>query len=249
MKYNRDQYLLVILQVLTHSGLVAMFVYGTFYQWLVTLFVYFLLACIGVVVTFHRLLAHKAFNPPKWFLYAGLFLGTLSLIGSSISWVALHRQHHRFTDKPQDPHAPKHKGILRTLWGVMLETPNVKYAVDLVRDPMHSFLHKWYFVIHLVCMISLYLIDPFSLVYAYLAPIALVWTIGGLVNVLNHKFGYRNHETNDDSTNFIVTGYIYWGDGWHNNHHANPSKANLQVNWWEFDTSGRIIELVDRKSD
>ena len=107
-------------------------------------------------------------------------------------------------------------------------------------------LHKWYFVIHLVCMISLYLIDPFSLVYAYLAPIALVWTIGGFVNVLNHKFGYRNHETNDDSTNFILTGYIYWGDGWHNNHHANPGKANLQENWWEFDTSGRIIALVDK---
>ena len=80
----------------------------------------------------------------------------------------------------------------------------------------------------------------------YLAPAALVLLVGGSVNVLGHTWGYRNHETTDLSRNNIILGYLMWGEGWHNNHHAEPANPYLGCRWWEIDISGWVISLIKR---
>jgi stearoyl-CoA desaturase (delta-9 desaturase) len=48
-------------------------------------------------------------------------------------------------------------------------------------------------------------------------------------------FGYRNYETNDNSRNNAWVAILTSGEGWHNNHHADPSSATNQRRWWEID--------------
>jgi stearoyl-CoA desaturase (delta-9 desaturase) len=36
------------------------------------------------------------------------------------------------------------------------------------------------------------------------------------------------------------------GEGWHNNHHANPGNYSNKERWWEFDPSGIIIALIKK---
>jgi stearoyl-CoA desaturase (delta-9 desaturase) len=48
-------------------------------------------------------------------------------------------------------------------------------------------------------------------------------------------FGYRNYQTNDNSRNNALVALITNGEGWHNNHHADPSSASNQRHWWEMD--------------
>jgi fatty-acid desaturase len=245
MSYHRDQYLLFMFQCLAHLGLLTVFVFGTWTDWLIVLAGFFMLGCLGVTITYHRLLSHKSWNSPYWFKVLGIILGNLSLIGSSIAWTALHRQHHRYTDQTGDPHSPK-DGFLRAQWGTIFETPNIRYVPDLLREPLHVWFHKHYFLINLLVLILLFLIHPMLAATLYLAPAALVFTIGGANNSIAHSnYGYRNYNTNDNSHNIPLLGILMWGEGWHNNHHSDPANYNFSRKWWEFDLGGWIIKRLN----
>jgi fatty-acid desaturase len=73
-------------------------------------------------------------------------------------------------------------------------------------------------------------------------PTAFSLLQDNLINVMGHKkllIGYRNYETSDQSVNNIITGYLCWGQGWHNNHHYNPKSFDfgfsISKKWWEID--------------
>lgn len=248
MRYHRDQYLLAAFQLLTHIALIYVIFWGSVNDWLLTLLGYFLLGCLGTAVTFHRLLTHRSWNSPGWFEIAGTILGNLSIIGSSIAWVAVHRQHHRYSDREGDPHTPK-ESFLKAQWGGIFETPNLKYVPDLLRSPFHVFMHKYYFLIITALIVVLTAIDPMLCASLYLAPVALVYTVGGAINSFNHSdhIGYRNYETKDNSKNIPLLGYLMWGEGWHNNHHAKPMDPYTDKRWWELDVSGWVIRILSVK--
>jgi len=243
-----DSWLLFIFQVIAHVGLVLLVVYGDWYHWLMSFSVYFVTGCFGMTMTYHRLLSHKSWNAPSWFEKFGTLCGTYGLVGSSIGWVAIHREHHHHTDKEQDPHSPKHKGFASVQWLSMFEKPNPKYALHLIKSPFHLNLHKYYFVIHAAIFVVLALINPMLLLSLYLAPAAILWNAGSLINTLTHMVGYRNYETRDDSTNILFLGYLMWGEGWHNNHHNQPTNSTFGEKWWEFDMGDKFIKLIGKSN-
>ena len=245
MTHHRDSYLLLCLHLLAYLGLIYLVFNGTIIDWIITGGMYFVYGCLGATVTFHRLLSHRSWTSPRWFEILGTLAGTLSMIGSSIAWVALHYDHHRHTDQPGDPHSPKHSLIAAYLGGIFIQ-PNLRRVTGLLRDPLHLFLHKYYFAVHLSVLTVLFFISPMLAVSAYLAPAALVLLIGGSVNTVCHISGYRTYDTNDSSKNNIILGYLLWGEGWHNNHHANPGNYYLGKRWWEVDVSGWIINQIKR---
>jgi stearoyl-CoA desaturase (delta-9 desaturase) len=63
---------------------------------------------------------------------------------------------------------------------------------------------------------------------------------------VSHLWGYRAYETNDDSRNNLFVGYFAHGEGWHNNHHADPRSALHGHRTWEFDPVFWIIRLLAR---
>jgi stearoyl-CoA desaturase (delta-9 desaturase) len=84
----------------------------------------------------------------------------------------------------------------------------------------------------------------------YLAPAALVLTVGGAVNSFNHSnlMGYKNYETKDNSKNIPILGILMWGEGWHNNHHARPADPYFNKKWWELDIGGIVIRQLDKNN-
>ena len=64
------------------------------------------LTAAGVTVGFHRLFTHRSFKTylPIRALFA--VLGSAAVEGPLIEWVSNHRMHHRFSDRPGDPHSP-----------------------------------------------------------------------------------------------------------------------------------------------
>ena len=240
-------YRLLFAQIVAHLSIIPMILYGHWYHWVIAFFVYFLTGCFGMTMTFHRLLSHKSWNPPKWFEYVGTFLGTYGLTGSSIAWTAIHREHHHHTDDEQDPHSPLYKGFVHVQWMSMFDIPKPRYAAHLLRSKYHVFLHKNYMLIHLCILVTLLAINPMLAVSAYLFPAAILWNMGSFINTISHMVGYRNAESNDHSRNVYWLGYLMWGEGWHNNHHANPTNSSFKVKWWEFDVGGWFIERLNTK--
>jgi len=64
------------------------------------------------------------------------------------------------------------------------------------------------------------------------------------VNSVCHKWGYRNYETRDSSTNSWWVAFFTFGEGWHNNHHADQRSAQHGHRWFEFDPSWWFINLM-----
>lgn len=62
---------------------------------------------VGIAVSYHRQLTHRGFTTPKWLEHAMAACGALALQGSPIYWVAVHRMHDHYTDRPGDPHSPR----------------------------------------------------------------------------------------------------------------------------------------------
>ena len=73
---------------------------------LAILAVMYLITAIGVTVGFHRLLTHRAFQTYPWLERTFAVMGSLSVQGSVMDWVADHRKHHAHADKEGDPHSP-----------------------------------------------------------------------------------------------------------------------------------------------
>jgi stearoyl-CoA desaturase (delta-9 desaturase) len=125
-----------------------------------------------------------------------------------------------------------------------------KYVVKILRDPFHVFVHRHYAYIHgFIFLTFLILGGVHATALYYLAPAAVLWNLGSLVNTLCHsRFGYRNHELSDDlSKNNFILGFLVWGEGWHNNHHKFPIRAKYGEKWWEVDISYLIIKLIRSK--
>ena len=82
------------------------------------------------------------------------------------------------------------------------------------------------------------------LIAAYLAPNFILWHAGSSINSINHMFGSKDHETDDNSRNNLFTGYLVWGEGWHNTHHANPSASYIGGTLAEYKSQTRLRELA-----
>jgi len=74
----------------------------------------------------------------------------------------------------------------------------------------------------------------------------LVWHITWSVNSLSHMFGYQSHDTGDHSTNNWLVALISNGEGWHNNHHADPRSAAHGHRWYELDVSYLSILAMEK---
>jgi fatty-acid desaturase len=249
MKKIDDSLKLFLFQIVAHIGLVLLLIYGTWLDFFLTFFIYFITGCLGVTMTFHRLLSHKSWKAPSWFYYFGSVAGVWGIIGSPCAWVATHRAHHRDTDNEKDPHSPLHKDWWKIQWFSMFESVNIKYSVDLLRDSFQVWLHKNYFKIHITILLVLLLISPWLLIVLYLAPAAILWNAGSAINTASHLVGYRNHDTKDNSRCNLVLGYFVFGEGWHNNHHFNPHSPSFKTKWWEFDIGYQLIKIVKLKEN
>lgn len=213
------------------------------YWWLASVFVYFLTGALGITITFHRYLAHKSFKMPRLLEYIFSFLGAMGGTGSSIGWLAVHKSHHRYSDTDKDPHNP-HKIGLKLLLSSYEYTFNFWDAKSLLNDKFHLILHRYYYLIMMTWALVLFTIDIKFLIFLFFIPVFFQIWASNISNYANHMFGYQNYKTSDTSKNTWWVSAITWGEGWHNNHHAEPWTYTFQRRWWEIDVSAYTIYLI-----
>ena len=271
---NLDRFLtgtVTVLPILA-LGVVAWQVWADFLYWsdLVVFAVMYVGTGLGITVGFHRLLTHRAFKTKRWVRATFAILGSAAIEGPVISWVADHRKHHNYSDKPGDPHSPHvdhgHglKGALKGLlhahvgWLFIHTERGLKsrYAPDLLKDPVVSFINRTF-----VLWVAAGLVVPFFLGWAIGGSLAtgltgLLW--GGAVrmlvlhhatysiNSLCHFFGRRRFETGDESRNVWWLSFFTFGEAWHNNHHAFPTSARHGLQRWNFDPSAWVIWALEK---
>jgi stearoyl-CoA desaturase (delta-9 desaturase) len=180
---------------------------------------------------------------PKFLEYPFTFLAAIGGTGSSIGWVVVHKAHHRYSDRPGDPHCPEIGG-----WKNMISlydyTFSIFHAKRMLRSKFHLFMHQYYYLIFIAWGLLLLAISYKLLLFGFIVPVAIqIWT-SNISNYGNHMWGYKNYPTRDNSRNTWWIAAITWGEGWHNNHHARPRSYTFKSKWWEFDVSGTIIWVI-----
>jgi fatty-acid desaturase len=240
LKVNIPMHLLLVLSLFTIN-----------FTWLHLLgiaIIWTLVGGYGIAVGYHRYFSHKSFETRPWIAKILAYLGLMSMDGSLPFWVALHRGvHHRLTDEEADIHAPRHGIFNSFMWWqtkITHDSVNLISARDLMRDPFQVWMNNNYYRIFWGTMFIAALIS-WQFALGILVPgIILSHHQDNLVNVVGHLpfLGYRNHATDDQSTNEFLTGLFVWGQGWHNNHHARAGDADFGgERWWEFDSAARIL--------
>jgi sn-1 stearoyl-lipid 9-desaturase len=208
----------------------------------------------GIGMGYHRLLTHRGFKSPKFVEYFLTFCGTLGLQSGAINWVTTHRIHHAFTETDKDPHSPRtgtfwsHMGwIFRGTAQNQPESAQLRYAPDLMKDKVHIFMSKYYWVTPILAGAILFAIGGISMVlWGVILRQVIGWHSTWLVNSATHLWGSRRFETRDDSRNNALIAALTFGEGWHNNHHANPRSAKHGLTWFEFDVNWVQIKFLEK---
>jgi stearoyl-CoA desaturase (delta-9 desaturase) len=217
------------------------------FYWLYSLFGYFLITCLGITVTFHRLLTHKSYRLYKPLEYLFSYFGNLGCTGSSVGWVFVHREHHKHADKPGDPHSPVVLGPLGAFVG-NYGGPFNKWSVkEIINDPVHRFMHEYYMLIVLATMAILFVINPLLVVYLSLIPIFLNTIASRLSNWIDHDHIFGNRpitDKEDNAHNVWWWSYLTFGEGWHYNHHKYPGNWKIGLDWWQFDPGKYVIQTL-----
>lgn len=238
----------LILQMLSTSFLVyALFQNFNVHYWLLSLVVYFCTGCLGITITFHRYISHKSFILSRPLECVFSLFGSLGGTGSPLGWVALHRDHHDYSDTPNDPHSPSN-GLLKVFFSQYKFKFNKWTVRDLLTDRFHQILHFYYHALILLWALFWLSLSFNLFVFIVAIPMAIQIWVSTASNILNHKSGYRNFDTTERSTNNFIIALLSWGEGWHNNHHRFPSRWCFQIKWWELDISSYVIYLIKKTS-
>lgn len=229
-------------------------IYGIFqYEFNLTslLFVilgYFLYGCLGIVVTYHRLLTHNSYKTHPVISKILSVFGCFAMTGSPLAWANIHVNHHLYSDKPEDPHSPLNDGLRIFMLNYNVSDKTSKLR-PLVKDKFQQFLHRYYFLFLISYGVLLYAIGGLHLlVFLYLLPAVITAIMSNIVNYVGHKptwvGGFRTYNLRDQSTNNWLWAIPSWGESWHNNHHRYPTKFTFGEKWYHLDISGLVIQLI-----
>ena len=232
----------------------------------VFVFAHYLAGMFGITFGFHRLLTHKAFVVPRWVENTAALCGTLACQGGPISWVATHRIHHAYSDHHEDPHdATKGFWYSHFIW-IFKRRQDLDqfeefkhYAPDLASRPFFRFLENYMIPIQIVWGLGTGVLAGVLGAQGagfnwHLAIGVVSWGtflrlctgyhVTWFVNSAAHKWGTNPNNLKDLSKNNWWVAILAFGEGWHNNHHAQPRAARHGWRWWQFDQTWILIKTL-----
>lgn len=204
-----------------------------------------------ITVFYHRGLAHGAVRLHP---HMRRFVAATGVWVTGVdpkSWCCMHRLHHLHSDTEYDPHSPVKYGLggvfraqlLHYVWTMQGLTAGLRRYQSLVKDldfPVHWVNRRrlWLLphLLHLGIAIGIgILFHAWAVGACYFLGLLCAPLGGWAVNAFGHSHGYRNFETPDNSRNNSVVAWLIFGEGYQNNHHADPTRASFAARPGEID--------------
>jgi sn-1 stearoyl-lipid 9-desaturase len=227
---------------------------------------------LGINLCYHRLLTHRGLTCPKWLEHGFAILAVCCMQDTPARWVAVHRRHHEYADRQDDPHSP----LVAFFWGhvgwMLVENGDLvrlgiydRYAKDILRDPFYRRMERTLLYPAIVLgSWAIFFLGGFAaawltggttgegvqfgaslLVWGVFVRTVVVWHITWSVNSAAHLWGYRTYETGEQSRNNWLVAVLTNGEGWHNNHHADPRSARHGHHWSEVDVVFATVKVLE----
>ncbi len=217
----------------------------------------FLTLCLGHSVGLHRGIIHGTFAMPTWFKRFLVSLFVLTGLGGPLSWIRLHRVRDFWQNRIDCPpyFSYGHNLILDFYWNLHCRFDPTSWTPYALASEIETdgFLHLlqrtwWMWNILFFGLVSFTLGWESAMV---LGPARVAGSISGhwFIGFWTHKYGHARFEIEGASeigTNSLLLGWISFGEGFHNNHHAFPDSARIGHTSFEFDLGWLSILVLER---
>lgn len=210
----------------------------------------------------HRYAAHGMFKMSRttekvFFVLTWIFQGSNYL--SAYGYGVMHRLHHNHADTEEDPHSPSFsKTLMHMMWDTRVFYNDIMSGKFKVEPRIARGVPRWDSfdnfangAVSRLMWIGIYIAIFYFFVTApwqwVLLPIvcAMAPVHGAIINWFAHKYGYRNYEVEDTSTNFLPFDFLMMGESYHNNHHVRATDPNFGGNrWHEIDPTWQITKVL-----
>jgi stearoyl-CoA desaturase (Delta-9 desaturase) len=212
------------------------------WRWVALAAAVYAVRMFAITAGYHRYFSHRSYRTSRAFQLVLAVLGATAAQRGPLWWAAHHRDHHRFSDRPEDVHSPLQRGLWWSHVGWILsrrhhltKTARVK---DFARFPELRFVDRFHLLFPAALATGLFLAGGWpALLWGFFVSTAVLWHATFAINSLAHVLGRRRYATGDDSRNSLALALVTFGEGWHNNHHFYPSAAKQGFFWWELDLS------------
>lgn len=215
---------------------------------------HFITGCLGISLGFHRLLSHRSFAAPLWLSRTLATCGTLAWQGGPLTWVALHRSHHRHVNTLGDPHAASRGYWFSHVLWACLKAPNgfrlrrlAQQAPDLSNDRYLLWLERNQIglnvgIVALLLTAARILSGTWNEAIGFISVVValrvcIVWHSTWLINSWAHL---RASEPSDGKNCHFLALFTY-GEGLHANHHQTPLSANFSKGPAEVDLGFLVL--------
>jgi stearoyl-CoA desaturase (delta-9 desaturase) len=203
---------------------------------------------------YHRCFAHRSFRTHAGIELAFACIGAIAAQNGPLWWAATHRRHHRFADTEGDYHSPT-RGLFYAhmgwLWRAGLEEADLRRHRDLARPHLvwvenHKLLVGGAYLLLVGLAWGLDGIGSY-----WVIPVVACWHTTAATNSVTHSFGTRPYRCppagSCRATNNAIVAWLNLGEGWHNNHHANPACCHHGFyEWHQVDITYAIIWVLAR---
>ena len=233
----------------------------------------YLFCSMGIGAGYHRLLTHRGFQCSKGFEHFLSLLGVCCLQDSPARWVLIHRLHHNHSDEQPDPHTPLVNWFWGHVGWLFVENKQLstiatyeKYVRDLLEDRFYLRMERngmayWIYLVHAILFFGLFFLIGWAwagtlagglqyglsmLFWGVAMRTIYTWHVTWGINSFSHMWGYRNYETGENSRNNWLFALATNGEGWHNNHHADPRSARHGHRWWELDVTYITLKGLEK---
>ncbi|HEY9566226.1 MAG TPA: acyl-CoA desaturase [Nocardioides sp.] len=222
----------------------------------------------GITVGYHRLFTHKSFKPTRPLKVALAIAGSMAIQGPVVRWVADHRKHHKFSDRDGDPHSPWKYGtsigaVAKGMFHAHMmwlfdeeQTPQRKYAPDLMKDPDIVRVSRLFWLWTLISLLLPPVLGGLvtwswqgaatAFFWGTLVRVGLLHHVTWSINSICHTIGERPFLSRDKSSNVWWLAIPSGGESWHNLHHADPTCARHGVLRGQLDSSARLIWVFEK---
>jgi stearoyl-CoA desaturase (delta-9 desaturase) len=250
--------------IFLHLGCLGVFWTGASTVAVITAALLYAVRMFAITAFYHRYFSHKAFKADRGWQFAFAVLGNASAQRGPLWWAAHHRHHHRFADRPEDPHSPSRHGFAWSHIGWLTSRANFptrkRYIPEWLKFPELAWLNRFDTVVPVLLAAALLLFGEFleavapglgatgpqMLVWGFFISTTVLFHATVTINSLDHMWGTRRYDTPDTSRNNALLALLTFGEGWHNNHHHYAVSARQGFRWWELDLTWLGLRLLER---
>jgi stearoyl-CoA desaturase (delta-9 desaturase) len=185
----------------------------------------------------HRLFVHNTYQTSRFWHWVLGLTSCLSMTSSPLQWAVAHYTHHKYSDTDKDPH---NRSLAKIFGIAYFSDANYDFsrAKRLLKDKMHSWLFKYYFLVPLIWTLLWYIIGGLSAAYfSWIFPaVVYMWA-----SALHTRYSHQNGKAVNMHPLFVL---LFLGEHLHKDHHDKPNEQNYAKGKFQIDPGYCLIRLI-----